>query len=313
MLANDPISRVLYIDLARRKSWVADRTDLFEAALGGVSAGIRLLNEECPPGADPLDPRTNHPDGGFRCWLFPLASRRWRFQIASHRATGREPRRGRSAVAIRMAGYGAIVIRGEAACRSTCKDGDHVYFRDASALWGLHSSFTAGAVLREREKGSGERTILRIGRAGERMVTYSGVIAETYRHFGRLGLGAVFGSKQLKALVISGRRSLQVSDKKAYRALYEELYQAATDSDLMKKYHQLGTAINVMPLNAIGGLPTRNLQSGRFEGAEGISGETLAEDYLGRRVACAHCPAPASTWRRCASAMRTTPIFTKLR
>ncbi len=123
MLANDPISRVLYIDLARRKSWVADRTDLFEAALGGVSAGIRLLNEECPPGADPLDPRTNHPDGGFRCWLFPLASRRWRFQIASHRATGREPRRGRSAVAIRMAGYGAIVIRGEAACRSTCKDG----------------------------------------------------------------------------------------------------------------------------------------------------------------------------------------------
>jgi aldehyde:ferredoxin oxidoreductase len=47
------------------------------------------------------------------------------------------------------------------------------------------------------------------------MVTYAGVIAETYRHFGRLGLGAVFGSKQLKALVISGRRSLPVADRKA--------------------------------------------------------------------------------------------------
>ncbi len=118
------------------------------------------------------------------------------------------------------------------------------------------------------------------------MVTYSGVIAETYRHFGRLGLGAVFGSKQLKALVISGRRSLQVSDKKAYRALYEELYQAATDSDLMKKYHQLGTAINVMPLNAIGGLPTRNLQSVRFEGQKDL-GRNLPKTTWGGAVACA--------------------------
>ena len=58
----------------------------------------------------------------------------------------------------------------------------------------------------------------------------------------------------------------------------------------MKKYHDLGTAMNVLPLNAIGALPTRNLQSARFEGAEAISGERLAEEYLGRRVACAHCP-----------------------
>ena len=155
---------------------------------------------------------------------------------------------------------------------------------------GLHSSYTAGSVLREREHGSGERTILRIGHAGEKMVTYAGVIAETYRHFGRLGLGAVFGSKQLKAVVINGRRTLPVADKKNYRTVYDELFQAATQSDLMKKYHELGTAINVIPLNTIGGLPTRNLQSGRFEGAEAISAEHLAENYLGRRVACAHCP-----------------------
>src|SRR5690606_25934967 len=112
----------------------------------------------------------------------------------------------------------------------------------ASALWGLHNSSTAGSVLRAREKGAGERTILRIGRAGEKMVTYAGVIAETYRHFGRLGLGAVFGSKGLKALVIGGRRSLQVTDKKLYRSLYDELYREATSSDLMLKYHQLGTS-----------------------------------------------------------------------
>ena len=293
MLTNDPLPRVLYIDLARRRSWVQVREDLFSAGLGGSGVGIRLLNEECPPGADPLSPENPIILAvGPMVGLFPLASKTVAMFKSPHTGNlGESHAGGRSAIAIRMAGYGAIVIRG----RSTMPvylviDGDKVHFRDASALWGLHSSFTVGSVLREREKGSGERTILRIGRAGERMVTYAGVIAETYRHFGRLGLGAVFGSKQLKALVINGRRTLPVADRKAYRAAYDEVYGAATRSELMKKYHELGTAINVNPLNAIGGLPTRNLQSGRFEGADAISGERLAEDYLGRRVACAHCP-----------------------
>jgi aldehyde:ferredoxin oxidoreductase len=293
MLANDPISRVLYIDLARRRSWVEDRRDLFEAGIGGSGVGIRLLNEECPPGTDPLSPESPIILAiGPLVGLYPLASKTVAMFKSPHTGNlGESHAGGRSAVAIRMAGYGAIVIRGRSLTPVyLVVDGDQVYFRDASALWGLHSSFTAGAVLREREKGSGERTILRIGRAGERMVTYAGVIAETYRHFGRLGLGAIFGSKQLKAMVIGGRRSLPVTDRKAYRALYEELYGAATRSEVMKKYHQLGTAINVVPLNTIGGLPTRNLQSGRFEGAESISGERLAEEFLGRRVACAHCP-----------------------
>ena len=147
-----------------------------------------------------------------------------------------------------------------------------------------------GSVLRERERGSGLRTIMRIGRAGEREVTYACVITETYRHFGRLGLGAVFGSKQLKALVIDGQQSLPVADRAAYRKAYDAIFKAATESPLMKKYHELGTPMNVLPLNEIGALPTRNLQTARFEGAEAISGERLAEQYLGRRVACAHCP-----------------------
>lgn len=293
MLANDPISRVLYIDLARRKSWVKDRVDLFEAGIGGVGVGIRLLNEECPPGADPLGPENPIILAvGPLVGLYPLASKTVAMFKSPHTGNlGESHAGGRSAVAIRMAGYGAIVIRGRSSMPVyLVVDGDEVFFRDASALWGLHNSSTAGSVLRAREKGAGERTILRIGRAGEKMVTYAGVIAETYRHFGRLGLGAVFGSKGLKALVIGGRRSLQVTDKKLYRSLYDELYREATSSDLMLKYHQLGTSINVMPLNTIGGLPTRNLQSGRFELAEAISGEKLAENYLGRRVACAHCP-----------------------
>jgi aldehyde:ferredoxin oxidoreductase len=245
MLANDPLPRVLYIDLAKRRAWVQVREDLFEAGLGGAGVGIRLLMEECPPGADPLGPEnpiilTVGPLVG----LFPLASKTVATFKSPHTGNlGESHAGGRSAIAIRMAGYGAIVIRGKSSMPVYLViDGDQVHFRDASALWGLHNSYTAGSVLRNREKGTGERTILRIGKAGEKLVTYAGVIAESYRHFGRLGLGAVFGSKMLKALVISGRRTLPVADKRAYRTTYDELFKAATESELMKKYHQLGTA-----------------------------------------------------------------------
>ncbi len=293
MPLDETLRHVLYIDLTRRRAFVRERPDLFESGIGGTGVGIRLLEEECPPGIDPLAPEnpvilTVGPLVG----LFPLASKTIAMFKSPHTGNlGESHAGGRTALALRMAGYGAIVIRGASTLPVyLVVDGDEVHFRDASALWGMRSSFTVGTVLREREGGSGARTILRIGRAGEQRVTYANVIAETFRHFGRLGLGAVFGSKQLKALVIQGRRSLPVSDPKTYRAVYDEIFKATTESALMKKYHELGTAVNVLPLNEIGGLPTRNLQVGRFEHADAISGERLAEAYLGRRVACAHCP-----------------------
>ena len=293
MLKNDPLSRVLTIDLSRRRFSVDERPDLFDAALGGAGAGIRLLEETCEPGVDPLGP--GNPiilAVGPLVGLYPLASKTAAMYKSPHTGNlGESHAGGRSAVAIRMAGYGAIVIRGASPSPVyLVVDGDQVHFRDASALWGLSSAYTVGTIIRQREGGAGVRSIMRIGRAGERGVTYAVVITETYRHFGRLGLGAVFGSKLLKGLVISGQRSLPVADRRAYRALYDEIYQSATESAVMKKYHELGTAINVLPLNALGALPTRNLQAGHFEAAEAISGERLAAEYLGRRVACAHCP-----------------------
>jgi len=75
-----------------------------------------------------------------------------------------------------------------------------------------------------------------------------------------------------------------------YRETYDGIYQAAVSSPVMKKYHDLGTAENILPLNKLKGLPTRNLREATFDGAESVSGQYLAENYLGRRVACAHCP-----------------------
>lgn len=293
LMAGDPLFRVLYIDLTQLKFWVKDRSDLFETALGGTGVAIRLLEEECPAGANPLGPENPiifsvGPLVGF----YPLASKTVAMFKSPHTGNlGESHAGGRSAVALRMAGYGALVIRGRSKIPIYIEiDGSEVYFRDASALWGLQNSYTVGSVLRQNSTGSGFRTIMRIGRAGEKQVSYASVITETYRHFGRLGLGAVFGSKHLKGLIIGGKKSLEVADKKAFRGIYDEIFKIATESEVMKKYHELGTPINVTPLNAIGALPTRNVQSGHFEHADAISGETLASNYLGRRVACAHCP-----------------------
>jgi len=153
----------------------------------------------------------------------------------------------------------------------------------------MANSITVGRILREKEPGSGIRSIMRIGRAGENLVSYASVVTETYRHFGRMGLGAVFGSKQLKAIVISGKKNISVSDMKGYRETYKETFKLLSSAE-MRKYHELGTSMNVTPLNELGALPTKNLQESKFENAEAISGETFEKNFLGRRVACAHCP-----------------------
>jgi len=293
MPADRLLERVLFVDLGRRQFHVEERPDLFAESLGGSGVAIRLLEEFCPPGADPMGP--DNPvvlAVGPLVGYYPLASKTVAMFKSPHTGNlGESHAGGRSAVALRMAGYGALVITGQSAMPIYLVIDQHgAQFRDASALWGVQSSYTVGSVLRERESGSGLRSIMRIGRAGERGVSYACVITETYRHFGRLGLGAVWGAKRLKAVVIEGKQSLPVADKRGYRRTYDAIFESATRSPLMKKYHDLGTPMNVLPLNEQGALPTRNLQAARFEDAEAISGEALAAEYLGRRVACAHCP-----------------------
>ncbi|MBM4035292.1 MAG: aldehyde ferredoxin oxidoreductase family protein [Planctomycetes bacterium] len=293
MLPDDPLSRVLYVDLSRREARVERRPELFEKGLGGAGVAIRLLEEECPQEADPLGPQNPIVLAvGPLVGLFPLASKTVAmFKSPLTGNLGESHAGGRSAVALRLAGYGALVLRGASESPVyVAVHGERVLFRDASSLWGVRNSATVARVVRQREPGAGFRSLLRIGRAGERLVPYACVTTETYRHFGRMGLGAVFGAKKLKALAVAGHHSLPVADPKGYRETYKEIHEAAVSSPLMKKYHDLGTPENVLPLNMLKGLPTRNLQAASFEGAEKLSGEKLAEDFLGRRLACAHCP-----------------------
>ncbi|MCD6563333.1 MAG: aldehyde ferredoxin oxidoreductase family protein [Thermoproteales archaeon] len=290
---HDPIKNVLYIDLTLKKFWVEDRSDLFEEYMGGTGVAIKLLEEEIPRNADPLGPDNVivFAIGPFN-GVYPAASKTVAMFKSPHTGNlGESHAGGRSSIAIRLAGYGAIVIKGTSSLPIWVSiRGKNVVFNDARALWGMRSSYTVGRIIRENEPNPGFRTIMRIGRAGEKLITYAGVITETYRHFGRLGLGAVFGSKKLKALVVSGRGSIPISNKREYRKIYKELYDTMVKSPVMKKYHDIGTPVNVLRLNEIGALPTKNLKATKFENADILSGENLAKGYLARRMACSHCP-----------------------
>jgi aldehyde:ferredoxin oxidoreductase len=287
------LSRILYVDLSRRSFHVENKPELFEKYVGGTGVAIRLLLDECPRNADPLGPENPIIFAvGPLTGLFPMASKTVAiFKSPLTGNLGESHAGGRTANAIRMAGYGAIVIRGVSETPVYLAIyGGKVYFRDASGLWGVESSYTVGRVIRELEKEAGFRTIMRIGSAGEKMVSYASVVVETYRHFGRLGLGAVFGSKKLKAILVSGKKSIKVKDPGSYRKLYDEIFKLAVESPLMRKYHDIGTSSNILPLNALKALPSLNLKQTSLSNAENISGENLAEKYLGRRVACSHCP-----------------------
>ena len=197
---------------------------------------------------------------------------------------------GRSALSLRFADLDALVITGKARRPSCLVVGSRkLEVKDVHYLWGKSVQRT-GQMLRRMAGGSGHRSILRIGPAGENRSAMACINVDTYRHFGRLGGGAVMGAKNLKAIVIVGDESFDLPAGKEYAPLFQKIYGQLTETSMMDKYHNLGTPINVAVLNGIQAMPCRNLQRTSDEAISGITGETFADRTLLRNTACAGCP-----------------------
>jgi len=296
MLHNDLV-RILHIDLTAGETRAEERADLFHDYLGGTGVAMRLLAELVHDDRDPLDPAQPVVLAiGPLTTIFPVVTK----AVATFRSPltgeyGESHAGGQFASALRYAGYDALIITG-AAKRLVYLviDGDNVEIRPADALAGMNV-IEAGRVIRDRIEGAGHRSILRIGPAGETRpgragIRYANVNVDTFRHFGRLGLGAVLGSKNLKAIAVIGQQHLDLpEDSRAYKKVYAEVYDRVLHTDAMKKYHELGTPSNILPLNELGALPTYNVRQGFFGEADEISGEAFAENELIAKRACAGC------------------------
>ena len=186
---------------------------------------------------------------------------------------------------LKRAGYDALIIVG--------KSDEHIYlkidrdfkvqFLNADHLWGLNTSQS-----QEEIKGKGGKFV--IGPAGENLVRYACVVSEE-RAAGRGGIGAVFGSKNLKAIFCQGFKSPEPKNKALLQKINKEwTHRLRTHPTTGVQLPNLGTAGLVAPMHAKNLLATKNYSSGKYSKFEDISGETLTEKYLVRNTGCITCP-----------------------
>ncbi len=283
--------RILVVDLATGKGRVETVAGR-EQVVGGSGLAALLFQKYgnvAAPWDDPDQPLifAIGPLTGY----FPLMSKTvLGFKSPYHNQYAESHAGGRSALALRFADYDALVLTGRASRPSVLTLGSrHLALLEAGYLWGM-DVITAGKYLRRSRPGAGHRSILRIGPAGENRVPIAGINVDTYRHFGRLGGGAALGAKNLKAIVIQGDAGFPLPPGRDYAKLFAQVHQQLTQTDMMHKYHNLGTPANIAVLNSKQALPIRNLQQTSAPDIAGITGERFADDTLLRNVACAGCP-----------------------
>jgi aldehyde:ferredoxin oxidoreductase len=162
-----------------------------------------------------------------------------------------------------------------------------VIFYDARDLWGKDTYFTEDEVLkRANQKGAGA---IVIGPAGENLVRYAVIENDYWRSLGRTGVGAVMGSKKLKAIVFRGEKKREVAHPDRLEVFSKETLDRGKDSPAAQAYRRMGTPMLVAVNNAVGGFPSKYWHLGTFEGWEKISAESLLERCQVRPTACLRC------------------------
>ncbi|MCL5773349.1 MAG: aldehyde ferredoxin oxidoreductase family protein [Firmicutes bacterium] len=257
---------------------------------GGKGLGYRYLIEEVPAKVDPLSPKNKMvfitgPLAGT-----PVSSTSKLCIITKSPATGTIldcSIGGMAPAEIKFAGYDGIIIEGKAANPVYLViDDSKVEIKDAKTLWGKGTRDTEFAL--RSELGSDDFKIMSIGQAGENLVPFSCITSEIYRQAGRGGAGAVMGSKNLKAMAIRGSGSLKMKDSKE---LMEKIKKVMKDvvltADNLWAFTD-GTPMIVDMAHNAGILPTRNFQSGSFEGYSKIDSESV-KSALKNKKACFGC------------------------
>jgi aldehyde:ferredoxin oxidoreductase len=284
--------RILLIDASAGKGKVVHLDGRNEVAGGSGLAALLYArygqpelawNDESQPLIFAIGPLTGY---------FPLMSKAvCSFKSNYHGEYTESHAGGRAALSLRFADLDAVVIIGRAKQLSCLSIGaNHLEFKDATFLRGTDAESSGKLIRRMFKAGSGHRSIMRIGPSGEVGSAMACINVDTYRHFGRMGGGAAMGAKNIKAIIINGDSDYNGPPGKEYSRLYQEVYKQVTSTDMMRKYHNLGTAANLQGLNDISSLPWKNLQQTSDPGIVTITGKCFADQTLLRNGACSGCP-----------------------
>ena len=288
------IGKILWIDLSKQKiSEIIPEPEILKKYIGGRGLGIYYLNKLIDPKCDPFSPEnllclatgpltgTNAPTGNRYMVMTksPLTG-----ALTASNAGGKFP------TEMKKAGYDALMFTGTSA--------EPVYLyvnngraelRPAQHLWGKKTDLTTDTLLQETDP---KAKVACIGPAGENKVLFAAIMNDKGRAAGRSGVGAVMGSKRLKAVVVRGTQKIELHDPQAFKDFNKEIMHEFNEYYkinplLMRTY---GTTKGVWTKNELGCLPTKNFQYGIFDKWEGGIHEEFHDKYFIKKRACLSCP-----------------------
>ncbi|MEM1768128.1 MAG: aldehyde ferredoxin oxidoreductase family protein [Desulfurococcaceae archaeon] len=282
--------RVLRINLTNGKVSVNNiEPDVLVEFIGGRGLAIRILWDELIPGVDPLSPYNKLVIASGPLSGLPGPST-GKLVVASKSPLTNGYGDGNigtlTSVYLRKTGFDAIVIEGVSKKPVYIHiEDDKVDIRDAEDLWGRDAFDTEDRLIREHGRNIGA---LLIGPAGENMVRYATVVSMKGRSGGRPGIGAVMGSKKLKAIVVRGTREVKLAKPDEYRKVVEEAYRDILSKENYDFWIRQGTMATIVWSQQNSVLPTMNFREGMWDYYETISGD-LMEKLKVKRRGCPYC------------------------
>jgi len=286
------MGRIIKVDLSKKS--VEDYNipeDWWKKYLGGRGLGVKIYSELCKPDIDPLSA-----ENAMVFLTGPLTGTV--FTSGRYQVVSRSPLTGTICDSSSGGTFGAILKRtGIDGFIVTGKADKPVYLeitetgvsiKDASDIWGKNTQETRDALTAKIHPGT---SVASIGPAGENLIPFAAIMNDKDRAAGRGGMGAIMGSKNLKAVAAYGTLQTTVHDEVKLKELRIKLAQLIDKNPVTgKSLPLLGTSVLVNVVNAHGMYPTENFKRGVFNDAEGTSGEKIAENLLKARSACFRCP-----------------------
>lgn len=273
--------------------------DVAHDFIGGRGFGIYFLLKEVPKGADPLGPENKLiiSSGPISGMMIPGGGKcDWTTKAPLTGGYASASMGGHFTAEMRYAGLDSIILEGISPKPVYLFiDDDKIELRDASDLWG---KATFAVEKQFKEKLGEEFQVAVIGVGGENLVPYACINHDYGRQAGRGGVGAVMGSKKVKAIVVHGTKSIPVADMDAYRKAGMALYKACKDSEGLKDWTRYGTTIVVSWCDEVGALPTRNFSAGSFEDGKNLYGPVMREKIVITDKGCFGCPSPCGKYSR---------------